>query len=395
MNLDRIDCGFVPLVDCAPLVVARELGFAAEEGIDLHLHPQPSWSAIRDKLLFGELQAAHMLSVLPVVMSMGLGAATDRIDALSVLSVNGDVIGVAPELADRMHQVGVDRNTDPATGVGRALIQAASGPLRVGVPFPFSMHAELLYYWLSSLGLEAPRDLNVRTVPPSNMAEAIAAGEVDAFCVGEPWGSVAVDKGDAEIVLPGSAIWQFAPEKVLAVRHDWAETERPMALRLIRAMWRAARWLGEAENRLTVSDLLAQPEYLGRPSELIDRALSGRLVLAKNGRPTRLRNFVEFYDCAATFPWRSQAHWIASRWAARTGADREEAVAVGRAAFRTDLYRAALQDIGVDVPGASEKVEGALSVRTEVASAKGEMFLGPDRFFDGKVFDPAETGTRH
>ncbi|MEM0989117.1 MAG: CmpA/NrtA family ABC transporter substrate-binding protein [Pseudomonadota bacterium] len=390
MNLDPIDCGFVPLVDCAPLVVARELGFAAEEGLDLRLHPQPSWSAIRDQLVFGDLQAAHMLSVLPVAMSMGLGGAATRIDALSVLSVNGDVIGVTPALAARMQDVGVARDRDRATAVGRALIAAAHGPLRIGVPFPFSMHAELLYYWLSALGLEAPRDLDVHTVPPPRMAEAMASAEIDAFCVGEPWGSIAVDHGDAEIVLPGVSIWQFAPEKVLAVRHDWAESNHQLSHRLIRAAWRAARWLSDAENRMTVSDILARSEYLDRPAEVIDRALSGRLVLAQQGRPVQMPGLLEFFDCAATFPWRSQAVWIAKRWAARAGVDRAIAVRAARECYRTDLYRAALTAIGVDVPGASEKVEGALAVRTEVASWKGEMFLGPDRFFDGEVFDPSE-----
>ncbi|MEM6547874.1 MAG: CmpA/NrtA family ABC transporter substrate-binding protein [Pseudomonadota bacterium] len=389
MNRDRIDCGFIPLVDCAPLVVARELGFAAEEGIELCLHRQPSWSAIRDQLAFGALDAAHLLSVLPVAMSMGLGAAAARIDVLSVLSVNGDVIGVAPDLAARMQTVGISKSANRATAVGRALIEAAGGSLRIGVPFPFSMHAELLYYWLSALGLEAPRDLDVRTVPPPRMADAIAENEIDAFCVGEPWGSVAVDLGAAEIVLPGSEIWQFAPEKVLAVRHDWAEGNRSLASCLIRATWRAARWLAEDDNRMTVSDLLARPEFLDRPVEVIDRALSGHLVLTPNGRSVRIRRFLEFYDCAATFPWRSQALWIASRWSARAGVDRAEALTAARACFRADLYRQAMQPLGVDLPGASEKVEGALDVRTEVASSKGELFLGPDRFFDGEVFDPS------
>ncbi|MEM6488199.1 MAG: ABC transporter substrate-binding protein, partial [Pseudomonadota bacterium] len=181
---------------------------------------------------------------------------------------------------------------------------------------------------------------------------------------------------------------QFAPEKVLAVRRDWAEANHQIALRLIRTAWRAARWLSDEDNRLTVSDLLAQPKYLDRPAEVIDRALSGHLVLAQHGRPVRMRGFLEFFDCAATFPWRSQAVWIANRWAARAGVDRADAVAAARACFRADLYREAMQGIGADLPSASEKVEGALDVRTEVASAKGEMFLGPDRFFDGAIFDP-------
>lgn len=388
MNQDRIVCGFVPLVDCAPLVVARELGFASEEGIDLVLESQPSWSAIRDKLVFGDLQAAHMLSVMPVAMSMGLGGVPMRIDALSVLSVNGDVVGVSIEIAQKIKALGQISGTNRAAAVGQALITAAPGRLRVGVPFPFSMHAELLYYWLTALGLEAPRDLDMHTVPPSRMAEAVRCGEIDVFCVGEPWGSVAVDSGAAEIILPGSAIWGFSPEKVLAVRHDWAEENRDCAMRLTRALWRAGRWLAEPGNRLNVSDLLARPEYLNRPADLLDRALSDHLVLSQDGIPVPVPDFLEFFDRAATFPWRSQAMWIATRWAARAGIDRAGSIEAGKACFRSDLYRAAMQAIGADVPGASEKVEGALTARTEVASARGEMFLGPDRFFDGITFDP-------
>jgi len=174
----------------------------------------------------------------------------------------------------------------------------------------------------------------------------------------------------------------------LAVRHDWAEANGDLVARLIRAMWRSARWLADEENRLNVSDLLARSEYLNIAPETIDRALSGRLVMAQNAPPVAIKDFIEFQDRAATFPWRSQAMWIASRWAMRQGIDREEALRAGAACFRTDLYRDALSEIGADLPGASSKLEGALEHRTAVASSSGEMFLGPDRFFDGSTFDP-------
>lgn len=388
MKRDRLNCGFIALVDCAPLVVARELGFAAEEGIDLVLHRQPSWSAIRDKLVFGELEAAHMLSVLPVAMSMGLGGIVERIDALSVLSVNGDVIGASSALAGRMQTIGLRRGEDQATAVGRCLIEAAGGRLRIGVPFPFSMHLELLHHWLGALGASDNLALDIRTVPPSLMADAMAADEIDAFCVGEPWGSIAVDSGIGEIILPGAAIWQFAPEKVLAVRHEWAEENHDLSKRLVRVLWRAARWLGEAENRLNVSDFLARPEYLNLAPEIIDRALTGHLILTQEGAPVAIPDFIEFFDRAATFPWRSQAMWIAASWVARQNLDKAKALDAARQCYRTDLYRGALGEIGADLPGASAKVEGALLHRTAVASSSGEMYLGPDRFFDDSEFDP-------
>ncbi|MEC9434709.1 MAG: CmpA/NrtA family ABC transporter substrate-binding protein [Pseudomonadota bacterium] len=391
-NRGAVEVGFIPLVDCAPLVVAREMGFADEEGLDLSLRKANSWSAVRDRLALGALDAAHMLAPVPVAMSIGLGGRPAPLDALSVLSVNGDVVGVSPAVARRMRAGGAMPGFDDAEGVGRRLIGAVDGRLRLGVPFPFSMHAELLYYWLGALGLEAPQALDVRTVPPPQMAQAMADGEIDAFCVGEPWGSIAVENGVAELILPGSAIWGFAPEKVLAVRRGWPDEEPETARALMRAVWRAGRWLSDPSHRITASELLSRPDYVNVSAEIIDRALSGRLVVNPQGDERDAPRFLEFFDGAATFPWRSQAIWIATRLAARNGLDRAEAARVARDCFRTDLYRENLGLIGADLPGASEKLEGALDTPTAVASAAGRMILGPDRFFNGEVFDPTLAG---
>ncbi|MEL6980116.1 MAG: CmpA/NrtA family ABC transporter substrate-binding protein [Pseudomonadota bacterium] len=388
MSLSAIECGFIPLVDSAPLVVARELGFAAEEGLDLRLHKERSWSALRDKLAFGRLDAAHMLAPAPVAMSMGLGGMPMRIDALSVLSINGDVVCVSPELASKMRDNGLPPDLLAAEGIGRSLIAAAPRPLKIGVPFPFSMHAELLYYWFGALGLAAPQELVVRTVPPPLMGEAMAAGEIDAFCVGEPWGSVAVSKGVAELVMPACAIWAFAPEKVLAVRHDWVGERPDAAEALMRAVWRAGRWLAEPGNAMTAAEFLSRAAYLDIGSYAIERTLAGRVVVSESGEERAAPRLIAFFDGAATFPWRSQAVWIATRLAERNGLDRAEAARAGRSCFRSDLYRAHLGPIGADLPMSSEKLEGSLTERTRVASSTGEMMLGPDRFFDGRVFDP-------
>jgi len=388
VNGPPIVCGFIPLVDSAPLVMAKEIGFASEEGVNLILHRTSTWSALRDKLALGLFDAAHMLAPVPVATALGLVKLPVRLDALSVLSVNGTVIGVSLDLARRMRAAGAPMDFSSAREIGLALLAASGGALRLGVPFPFSMQAELLYYWLGSLGVAAPRDLDIRTVPPPRMADAMAAGEVDAFCVGEPWGSFSVERGVAELVLPGSAIWRFAPEKVLAVRHDWAEAEPDAAALLIRALWRTAKWLGKPANRMTASEIMARPEYLDMAPEIIDRALTGRLTVTPQGDQRVAEGFVHFSDCAATFPWRSQAVWIGTRMAERAGLDKAKAAEAARACFRADLHRRALSAIGADLPGASEKLEGALDQRTPVASSTGEMYLGPDCFFDGRIFDP-------
>jgi len=380
--------GFIPLVDAAPLVIAQEMGFASEEGIVLDLRRAPSWSSLRDMLSFGQVDAAHMLAPVPVASALGIGGAGPGISAVSVLSVNGDVIGVSRPLADRLREVGHDFAFDDAEAAGRALIAAAGGRLRIGVPFPFSMHAELVYYWLSALGLPAPQGIDIRTVPPPLMAETIEAGEIDAFCVGEPWGSKAVDNGVGELLLPGSAIWAFAPEKVLAVRDDWAKAEPALLGRLIRAVWRAGRWLSDPGTRTLTAELLSRPEYLDIAPEILDRSLSGRLVISPRGDMREVPGFVEFHAGAATFPWRSQAEWIGHQMASRLGLDRSAAARAARAVFRTDLHREAMEGTPADLPGASSKVEGALSRETPVASESGRLILRRDAFFDGRVFDP-------
>lgn len=388
MSLTEIRCGFIPLVDAAPLVVMRELGFAEEEGLDLRLLRQPSWSTLRDMLALGHLEAAHMLSPVPVAMSLGLGGLPTRMDALMVLSVNGNTIGVSPELATRMRAAGWAGGFADPVGTGNHLIRAAGARLRVGVPFPFSMHAELLYHWLGSLGLSAPGGLDVRTIPPPRMGEAMAADEIDAFCVGEPWGSAAVERGAAELVLPGSAIWSFAPEKVLAAGHDWVEANPGTVGRLMRAAWRAQAWLGDGQNIDMASDLLARTDYLDIPDEIIDRALMGRIQTRQGAAEVKVPRFLCFHEAGAAFPWRSQAALMGRAIARRSGLEQDAAMATARAAFRSDLYRANLAPIGVDLPGASEKLEGALSRPTPVASSRGGLTLGPDSFFDGWIFDP-------
>ena len=383
-----LSVGFIPLVDAAPLIVAQEMGFAAEEGLALDLVRAPSWSSLRDMLVFGRVDAAHMLSPVPVAAALGLGGAGTALSAVSVLSANGNVIGVSNALAERMRAGGYDFGFDDARAAGMALIAAAQGQLRIGVPFPFSMHAELLYYWLSALGLPAPQGVDIRTVPPPLMAEALKAGEIDAFCVGEPWGSISVDQNVGTLLLPGKAIWAFAPEKVLAVRADWASAEPGLTARLIRAVWKAGRWLANPETRVLTAELLARSEYLDLPPEIIDRALSGAFTVSPTGEQRRVEGFVEFHAGAANFPWRSQAQWIAYQLAARNGLDRAEAMARAGQVFRADIYRTALADAGTDLPGASSKIEGTIESDTPVASEAGRLFLTRNVFFDRRVFDP-------
>ncbi|MEO0484775.1 MAG: ABC transporter substrate-binding protein [Pseudomonadota bacterium] len=389
MTPETLKLGYMPLVDAAPLIIAAEMGFAEEEGLALTLESSPSWSMLRDKLSFGHLDAAHMLSPVPVASALGLGGAGALLHGLMVLSVNGNVIGVSRALADDMRAMGYGFDFNDAWAAGRAVVAARRTGLRVSVPFPFSMHAELIYYWLSALGLHAPQDVNVRTVPPPMLAEALETGEIDAFCVGEPWGSRSVDAGLGELLLPGKAIWARAPEKVLAVRADWVEGHEDIAQRLIRALWRATRWLADPASHGLATELMSHPRHLGLPAELLERALQGHFVINAGGSTREVPDFVDFYTGSAGFPWRSQAEWLGAQLAARTGLDRAASVAAARGTFRSDLYRAALAGVAHDLPLASSKVEGAVSEPLTAASTGGRLILARDSFFDGRSFEPS------
>lgn len=381
MSLTPITGGFLPLLDAGPILLARELGFAEEEGLDLRIERAASWSALRDMLAFGTIDAASMLSPVPVATALGIGGLKTRIDALQMTSLGGSVIAVSCDLAARMRAAGYVFDFTDVRAAGAALLAASGSGLRIGIPFPFSMHAELLYRWLGDA-------ITVQTVPPPLMAEAIAAGEIDAFCVGEPWGSVSAAQGVGELLLPGSAIWRGEPDKVLAMRHDQVEAEPQLTASLMRAVWRAGRWLGDPENHMTASEILARPDHLDTSAEMIERLLSNRLVMSRDGGEHHAPQFIEFFAGVATFPWRSQAAWIGTRLAARFGLDPVLAKEVAQQVFRTDLYRANLGPAGADLPAASARLEGAVSERSLHPAAAGKVILLPDQFFDGAIFDP-------
>ncbi|MBT0958294.1 ABC transporter substrate-binding protein [Alphaproteobacteria bacterium KMM 3653] len=387
MKATQVRCGYLPLVDCAPLIIAKELKFAEQEGLDLTLVKQPSWSALRDMLAFGQIDFAHMLSPMPVAMSLGLGGMTSAIDVLMVLSVNGTIVGVSDDLDRRMQETGWTNTFSNPVETAEAIFAASTGKIRIGVPFVFSMHRMLLETWLSKAVAGAEDRIEIVTVPPPKMADAVSSGALDMFCVGEPWGSVAVQQSGATLVLPGSKIWQFSPEKVLGVGHNWAAEHPKLCQAMIRAIYKAAFWLDQPENSPLAVEILARSQHLDLPDHAIDPALSGQFVTKLGHTPEQVARFMAFHSGAATFPWRSQASWIAdvlSRW---HGLDPALSRQTARACFRSDIYRAALTPIGADMPGASEKVEGAMEVPTAVASTLGEMILGPDRFFNGAVFD--------
>lgn len=391
-SMSPVAIAFLPLTDSAPLIAALEKGFAADQGIDLSLHRSTSWATVRDRLVYGQVQAAHLLAPLAIAVTLGLSQHPAALSAPFKLNVNGNALSMSPEFAAALDPDPVKRIADP---VGAAHDFAAAIGLHrrkpvVGIVHRFSSHALMLRYWLGFAGVDPDRDLAMRVLPPSLMAEAMRAGEIDGFIAGEPWSSVAVSEGLAEIVAVGSRIWQRGVEKVLAFRTDWMEGHPEIVDRLLTAMAAAAAWCDDPAHHDELVHLLERPGYVGQPAAVILPALDGRLVLKSGTPPVEIDDFMLFARESTSFPWRSQALWIYSqmvRWGALEPSENAERAAAE--VFRSDIFRRALADAALPMPGASMKVEGALSSPLPVGTNSGTLTLGPDKFFDGRIFDPS------
>lgn len=374
--MSRLTAGFIPLLDCASLVAASECGFAAREGLELTLVRETSWANIRDRLIVGHFEAAHMLGPMAVASTLGLGHLRVPIVAPCSLGLGGNAFAVSLPLWEQMRNQGAVPGGRPSVQ-GSALKRVVSArtreelhPLTFGMVYPFSCHNYELRYWLAAGGIDPDRDVRLVVIPPPLLVDALRAGQIDGFCVGEPWGSLAVDSGLAAIVTSTAQIWPLSPEKVLGCRADWALEHTQELAALIRALYRAALWCERPENHAELAALLAEPRYIGTAPELLRRGLSGRLILTPQGAAEELAGFYLPASRWATFPWTSHALWYYTqmvRWRqAELVADHPgQAVRT----FRPDIYRAALAPLGVELPQEDSKIEV---------------------FFDDRLFDPTD-----
>jgi NitT/TauT family transport system ATP-binding protein len=348
-----LQIGFIPLVDAAALIVAVDKGFAAAEGLDVTLVREVSWSNVRDKLNIGRFEAAHLLAPVAIASSLGLGHVKVPIVAPFNLGLNGNAITVSPALhAAIMSEVEGDAADPMATAQALARVVATrrkSGaePLTFGMTFPFSTHNYQLRFWMAAGGVDPDEDVRLVVLPPPYMVDSLANGHVDAFCVGAPWNSVAVDLGIGHILHFVSDILVRAAEKVLAIRQGWAEKNPEVVAALTRAHWRAAEFIEQTENRAEAAAILAQPERIGVDAEVIQRTLDGRLKVSPDGARRESSRYLLVGREGAARPDPAQAAWLYAqmvRWGQT--ALRPDALRTAMAVFRPDLYDAALGDQG-------------------------------------------------
>jgi NitT/TauT family transport system ATP-binding protein len=266
-------------------------------------------------------------------------------------------------------------------------------PLTFGMVYPFSCHNYELRYWLAACGIDPDRDVQLIVIPPPFLVDALREGQVDGFCVGDPWNSLAVEAGVGTIVTTTQAIWRLSPEKVLGCRADWAATHGEQLAGLIRAIYQAAAWCEPPEHHQELATLLAQPRYVGAPVDIMRRALGGQLRLTSGAPLTEVPNFFITSSHMSTFPWASHALWFYTqmvRWQQTQFSDKglEEA----RATYRPDLYRNALRSLDVQLPMTDFKTEVTTENAFMATIAGATPNFAAEGFFDGRVFEPAEVG---
>ncbi|WP_208605650.1 CmpA/NrtA family ABC transporter substrate-binding protein [Rhizobium aegyptiacum] len=374
--------GFIPLVDASVLIAAAEFGFARKEGLTLDLVKDVSWANVRDRLAFRQFDIAHMLSPMPVASMLGLGSNPSPTITPFSLGRGGNAITLSARLFERMREDAGLPETAGALDNARALaktlaaMKAREEPLATfGVTYPFSSHNYEFRYWLAAGGIDPDKDVKLVVVPPPMTSDALAAGAIDGFCVGAPWNMVASERGLGRIVAAKQDIWPSAPEKVIGMRPDWAESHPETVSRLVVALDAAARWCDRSDNHDALAAALADPRYIAAPVNIIRSVLAGEFNLDARSNRRIIPDYFQFHSGFANYPRPSHALWIYSqmiRWGqAQTSLNKARAAT---SAYRPDLYRAALGDDNAPVD-ADIRVEG------------GEE---GDRFMDGKVFDPAE-----
>lgn len=338
--------GYVRLTDSAPLIVARELGYFADCGLDVTLHQEVSWANVRDKLAAGVLDAAQMLAPLPAMTTLGVsGLRVPMLTGLT-LSLNGNAITLSAALAETLGSAHGAGGAPDALANVRALkthLLESRQVLTFGVVHTFSTHAILLRAWLKAGGIDPDREVRTLIVPPSQMIDSLASGVIDGYCVGEPWSSIAVQNGLGHIAAFGNQIWKNAPEKVLSVTDRWHCSHPATHLRLRVALMSAGAWLCDPGHRAAAARMIGGPEYLDLSAARLLPSLTGSMTSTPGAEPVYVEDFHVFGSGHAGLPCRDTARFMIERCAELMGrpVDPGQTVSLVQQTTRPDLYREA------------------------------------------------------
>src|SRR5476649_2698056 len=340
----KLKIGYIPIIDCAPVILANELGAYERQGLEVEIRREVSWSNVRDKLALGVLDASHILAPLPLAITLGIDSVTVPLVNVMTLEVNGNALTLSNALWQEIEEAAPElASTRPLDARAIAAVvakRAAAGrpQLVLASVFPYSVQQYMVRLWLSSGGLDPDRDVRLVTVPPPHTVAHLSGGVIDGYCVGEPWNQQSQALGIGRIALTGPDIWKGMPEKVLGTTEAFAEKNPNTVKALIKALLEACQWLDEPCNRAEAARVLSSPRYLNTPADVMARTLE-------------MPDFHVFHRDHANFPWRSHADWFLRqmvRWG--QAAPTIDITATADRVYRTDIFRAAASELGIASP---------------------------------------------
>jgi len=332
--------GFIPLTDCAPVVMAAVKGFDKKYGLTIQPSKEASWAAVRDKLTSGELDAAHALY--GMIYGLQLGVAGPQHDMANLMTLNNN--GQAITLSSQLKAQGV---TDAAS-LKQAVAAQPKGTFTFAHTFPTSTHAMWLYYWLAEAGIHPFDDVRTVVVPPPQMVMNMKIGNMSGFCVGEPWNQRAISDNIGFTATTSQQIWPDHPEKILATRAEWVTSNPNSARALTAAVLEAARWIDASDdNRRETATVLAQRAWINTRVETLEGRMLGQYQngLGQSWQDAHPMRF--FRDGEVSFPWLSDGMWFLTqmkRWG-MLSAD-PDYLAVARQINRIDIYKQAASAVG-------------------------------------------------
>lgn len=338
----EVKIGFIPLTDCASVVMAAELGLDKKYGLKITPTKEASWAAVRDKLVYGELDAAHVLYGLMYGVQLGVGGPQKDMSVLMGLNHNGQGITLSKQLADQ----GI---TDGASL--KKLIAAGGRDFTFAQTFPTGTHAMWLYYWLASQGIHPLKDVKSIVVPPPQMVANMRVGNMDGFCVGEPWNARAIADGIGFSVATSQDIWTDHPEKVLGTTREFTEKYPNTTRAMLMAVLEASRYIDSEGNAAKVAKIIAGKSYVNAPEEVILGRFTGEYTNGL-GKHWKDPNHMKFHnEGKVNFPYVSDGMWFMTqhkRWGLLNA--HPDYLAVARKVNRIDLYTQAAKALGVAVP---------------------------------------------
>ncbi len=360
--------GFIALTDSSPLIIAKERGLFAKYGMaDVEVLKQASWAATRDNIVLGSqgggIDGAHILSPMPYLITTGQAARATPMYILARLNTNGQAISVGNDLKD----IKVGLNSAPMKAKF-AQMKAAGNMAKVAMTFRGGTHDLWIRYWLAAGGINPDSDCSTIVIPPPQMVANMKAGTQDAFCVGEPWNGQLVDQHIGFTATTTSEIWMNHPEKALGMRADWVDKHPNAAKALIAAVMEAQQWCDK--NRDAMCAISAGRQYINVPINDIVPRLKGTIDYGDGRKVTNSPHIMKFWADNAGFPFKSHDAWFITenkRWG-NFDADLNTMALVNKV-NRADLWRDVAKSYGIAAPASDSR--------------------GPEKFFDGKVFDPS------